>query len=752
MPTQEDYTNIASYPWSQLVNYERAEAVREILQKLSLSFFRKDTLKVVEREETVISASQSASVMNSLLIFGHVGHIRQEAFLSFLRAVRLRNVKDVASSVSVGAVVGDTVPHCFLEPLVESCHTKALRRWHRVSAAARCGIFYKIEERRRKVRDRLDGLLKDCVEDPTSGGQKAFERAAKDFYGSNFYDLADEPSSEHIFAPLSVYDAATKETRVDLSLVAASVPTLFIAWSYLDSECLVRLREMLFNGSFLNEFRAKTSGLASRFATVIEGDPWVELVKAYVEVRNRPTRSVDTDTLTLLPLMMRRAQIVMVNVDRDAKSAHAVYDGLVAELGGFQSPEVSLLSLWVGKRGLQSEFCSLFRTSKLPQLLSTQPYKRSSYQGPLAAPRLVYAPVEVYLEGVPPMSERLPCAQARRSGRLEPDAPHWHQLPEATRTVVAHRMATFISQSDAPLSFKARVDRVYGICNPQAATAMEALRSEVSSSVSLKGRLCELDVQPILDDLTVLVSLQHFTFAVDFVKASAPLPVQLDAMTPRRIVKGHTRTVTCTYCSAIVTVNLSPHYRCIHCEQERGLLCESCFLAKPAIHPEHHIILRIPPNVVSEVRQLPLLWGPSNLTPLPLFRGVLITNNIDTHLGVYCDRCRAMIVGKRWKCSKCYDYDLCDLCYAHRCVGELEHISHFKLPEVLDPASTPLRSHEPWHPMLCISHGRDGDNNSFIRPTLVPSLRQYIQEQPGRGAAVPATPLVASEGSCACSL
>ena len=34
------------------------------------------------------------------------------------------------------------------------------------------------------------------------------------------------------------------------------------------------------------------------------------------------------------------------------------------------------------------------------------------------------------------------------------------------------------------------------------------------------------------------------------------------------------------------------------------------------------------------------------------------------HQGVQCDVCnRKNLTGMRWKCTRCYDYDLCPLCY-----------------------------------------------------------------------------------------
>lgn len=43
------------------------------------------------------------------------------------------------------------------------------------------------------------------------------------------------------------------------------------------------------------------------------------------------------------------------------------------------------------------------------------------------------------------------------------------------------------------------------------------------------------------------------------------------------------------------------------------------------------------------------------------------------HLGVQCDECKQRtVIGTRWKCSECHDYDLCTICY----YGDKHNLSH----------------------------------------------------------------------------
>jgi len=42
----------------------------------------------------------------------------------------------------------------------------------------------------------------------------------------------------------------------------------------------------------------------------------------------------------------------------------------------------------------------------------------------------------------------------------------------------------------------------------------------------------------------------------------------------------------------------------------------------------------------------------------------------------YCDNCQATIVGIRYKCANCVDYDLCDQCEAGNSEGDIHHLDH----------------------------------------------------------------------------
>ena len=41
--------------------------------------------------------------------------------------------------------------------------------------------------------------------------------------------------------------------------------------------------------------------------------------------------------------------------------------------------------------------------------------------------------------------------------------------------------------------------------------------------------------------------------------------------------------------------------------------------------------------------------------------------DLETHYGVVCDNCKTQdFSGKRFKCTSCLDYDLCEFCYGNR--------------------------------------------------------------------------------------
>lgn len=741
---EDNKTKIAPYSWSGLQYYERADAIKTLLNKLSCSLFRRDKIYLVEREECYGSALRSSSQAFSLLLHGFVGYERQGIFLKLLRWIRLCLVEDILCSVTPTCLKGDEVPHCLLAPLAENSRMEALRRWYRAYYAMRCGVFANIHERRMMTRDRLEAMIKEATAKATGEDMESMPANLKDdqFYRNYFSHLVKEDmeSSDKRFDSLLEYNAATKEQRVDIARIAAIVPTVIIAWSYRHSSCMTWLEEKLFSSDQLLEIKKKTGSTNLRFVQFLEIDHWLEFAQQYVTTPSREkektkleTRSKSEEVRQLPPkkgrqraaLTGKRAQIIMVNVDRDIEEARKAKDYLLSFCFGWSSPEVPMYWLWGGPEGLQSEFCIMFRTHFLPFVIGTEPTQRSSTFGQvLRRPSIMSIPEPELLEHhAKPFDYLLPTSETRvlrAHDQLE-----WHMLSIEQRGQLSRRLIAFVEETGAPLYFSATRDAVYAVWNPRASTSVKALRHQDSSHVVLRGMVSLRDLLRIREAVKTLLSLKDFAFKVQVIKHSHPLTVTLDPITPRRRVIQFTRTHTCFACLKILPVEKVAYYRCLQCSQDNGgILCESCF-AFPRSHPQHHLLLRIPPWSTT-TPTMDLLWGPSNVLPLPLYCGEVVLSSNHTHRGSYCNLCKSLIEGIRWKCAVCYQFDICHSCFVKISKNEEQKCAKNRSKREKGGSYTIPRAqrdtmgvHEPLHPMICILYPTDGRQDDFLRPEVL---------------------------------
>jgi hypothetical protein len=96
-----------------------------------------------------------------------------------------------------------------------------------------------------------------------------------------------------------------------------------------------------------------------------------------------------------------------------------------------------------------------------------------------------------------------------------------------------------------------------------------------------------------------------------------------------------------------------------HCKQCPDFdFCSSCFETKLNTHDSNHIFQPITPFVA-------LQEAISNNEFIePIIRGGKATDPVEKKIhNAFCDRCDQKIVGLRWKCFDCNDFDFCNACY-----------------------------------------------------------------------------------------
>lgn len=792
--TEEGELEVASLPsndWLVLTEYEQTEVAFSILKQFSQHLFQKDYLRLVEREEMFNCVkSDFSSEETTLTIYGHVSFVRKDAFRFLVQRIRLHLVQNLRTAVTIGYKIGDRVPSLLVEPLCSCSHTDAYRRWYHVYHAMRCGIITKMYQRQEKVQERLQKLITGASPknvSPAPGGA-AFSPAIladdedqhpqrdemRRFYKEQFGQLtADtkEGLKGPIKLPLEAYVNALNETRVDIATIAATVPTVFIAWSYKHHESVEWLCENLLHDKHLREIR-ETTGLSSRYAILLDKDPWLDFVAQYNAALPRCKAQEEDYRINLLQSLAKRAQIVLLNVDDSKSTAKRHFETLLLNCRGWRSPEVPLISLWLGSDGLRSELATTFNIRELPFIFATTPGAARRQNTNFTFPTVTFTTSNEFgaLKDDGEVSEISPVAlRMTERGIMVPivdenaDKNTWHGMDAKQRAKVVKHLRSFLIDNHIPLCLSSVVDRHIYIGNPFTKKAKKALRSCCTSHISLSGGLISAsELQPIAKEMNMLHQLKNFRWKAQLMEKSAPLQTTYDPVTPRRRLQLLTQVVSCAFCKSIILIDSTPHFRCLHCPQAEGLLCEGCAVKGAATHPAHHIFLRVPPGSTKEV--LPLLWGPSNVFPLHLFRGHLVTNQQDWHCGSYCDRCRKLIRGVRWKCAVCHQYDLCDSCAVKRRITEepilisknavaKDGTKGFSFASMFSPLAKSkhdavaemsfvhnLRSgHSPSHPMLYFPVAQGSTTLQCLGPKLFSDLSEWLDAVIERNE-IPSTP------------
>ncbi|KPA75397.1 hypothetical protein ABB37_08669 [Leptomonas pyrrhocoris] len=788
--TGDDDAPAEAHTWEELAEYERGEVILRLLRRITGTCLRNDRLRVLEREEWVCSGTSSDDALTCtqhLLLFGHVRHRHREALLALIRQMRLHAVRDLDTSVTIGLQPGDAVPYVLLEPLSPSPQTDGYIRWNRVYCAMRCGILQKLRAREEKIRHRLRELVQET--DATSsklpfaaaaahsslsageGGSVSTPAETLRFYTEEFgqlFTMDDPPGADGAsgngarspvdanhkrakqFLPVSEFMAATKASQVSLVQLAASVPTVLVAWSARYPECVAWLRRELFDDTHLKEIRSAT-GLSGRFAVLMDKDPWVSFAESHGGILPRLPTLRAGFRIELLQPLPKRAQIVLLNMDKDTEVARTTLEKLRRRLSGWVSPEVDLLSLWSGPKGLQSELATLFNVQTLPFVVLTRPGQLPPHAtiGSKSSTPHTTANTDPARTSPVPVIVDVSCDPVQVSKRLYgvPDTPRssgaaadntWHRLAPAERARIVQRCGAYLVQQRLPLYFTATVTRDYVLRDSTATDPWQAVRDTASSHVCVLGEVITThDIQPILAELRALAKLRDFEWGVRLIERSAPLLSSVDMTTPQRLLKGEMRCVTCSNCLTRLFVDTEAHVRCLCCSSTNsndGAFCEKCAFTLRC-HTPHHFLLRIPAGQWRP--SLSLLWGPSNVVPLDLFMDHFVSNISDYHYGVYCDRCRGMIRGTRWKCAVCYQYDLCDACARARRAAVPAIANGDRGTEAppapspvterkIDGDAVPAQHDDATHPMIYIPFAQGSQHDKFLKQACVGSLQEWL--------------------------
>lgn len=117
--------------------------------------------------------------------------------------------------------------------------------------------------------------------------------------------------------------------------------------------------------------------------------------------------------------------------------------------------------------------------------------------------------------------------------------------------------------------------------------------------------------------------------------------------------------VICDICNTSI---IGIRYKCINCYNfDLCSKCEEKLFSGTPIHPLHHVFLKLP-FPIQPLTQLPKMFFPN----------CVIMSEKD-HRGIICDGCECAIIGTRFCCLNCENYDLCESCEK---LGDRHDLTH----------------------------------------------------------------------------
>lgn len=103
---------------------------------------------------------------------------------------------------------------------------------------------------------------------------------------------------------------------------------------------------------------------------------------------------------------------------------------------------------------------------------------------------------------------------------------------------------------------------------------------------------------------------------------------------------------TCDSCDKAI---IGTRYKCLNCKDFD--LCQKCEKNSLNIHNKNHTFLEI-------------LYPINNMnSKFPFSVFIDEKPKIMTHYGIICDHCECVILGTRFMCINCQNYDLCESCH-----------------------------------------------------------------------------------------